>query len=598
MRQEILPGFDRPQTAASPGLEVQWRHIDQVQIAREAIAALHSPVGLDLETTGLDPLEAQARLLSLSDGVSPVLVIDLPAVGGLGALRDALLPLAAVAHNASFDMSFLAAAGVRMVLHCSLLAWHALTNRRVSLARLAQELLRLELDKSLQISDWSGALAPEQLRYAALDALCVRQIFPILVGRLREAQRTRVYQLQRNAQLALLDMELHGIGFDRGGLHVLVEGIARRRDALALDLAQALGGINPSSGRQLGHWVARELGATPARWPRTPGGQLRTGADEFLRNLDLLGETARSLVTDRLLPFKDLDKKLSAFGMALGAHVHPRTGRLHPRYSLAGTNTGRMSCGHPNLHQIPRERAYRSLFRAPPGRCLVIADYSQVELRTAAHLAPEPLLLEAYARGQDTHRLTGAMILGKPEEEVSAAERQLAKAVNFGLLFGQGARGLRAYAAASYGVNITEAQAAAYREAWFDAYPGFRSWHRRSAQEAARSLQVSTVAGRVLRWQTREDISLPSVYNFPVQGSAAEVMLAALQALEMALRDIDAFPVAVIHDEIVLECAQEIAPVAALRLCESMRAGMRALFPQATLEGLVEARVGASWADK
>lgn len=601
MRQATLPGFDDVAAPAAPAA-VAWRHLDDLDAARQAIAALRGPVGLDLETSGLDPVTDTARLLSLCDGEAPVLVIDLPRVGGLGALAGALRDRVAVAHNATFDMGFLAAAGAPLDLHCSLLAWHALTNRRASLARLAQELLGLTLDKTLQVSDWQGSLDAAQLQYAATDAWCVRQLFPLLAERLRATRRTGLYRLQRQAQSAVVAMQLAGIGFDRAAFDALLADMGRRRDALARDLAEALGGINPASAQQLGQWIAREAGgadcAALADWPRTAGGQLRTGADDLVRNLDRLPPATREVVSQRLLPFRDLDKRLSAFGDGLLGQINPGTGRLHPRYSLAGTNTGRMSCSEPNLHQIPRERAYRALFVAPPGRRLVIADYSQIELRVAAHLAPEPRLLEAYAQGMDTHRLTGAMILDKAPEAVTAAERQLAKAVNFGLLFGQGVRGLQAYAAASYGVQLDRAQAQRYREAWFDAYPGFRRWHRESAQAAQRSLRVATRAGRVHTWPDAASISLPSVYNFPVQGSAAEVLLAALHALQATLQGLDARPVAAVHDEIIVECAEGDAAATCEALARAMRAGMAALFPDASLDGLVEARAGASWADK
>src|SRR4051794_18369785 len=130
-------------------------------------------------------------------------------------------------------------------------------------------------------------------------------------------------------------------------------------------------------------------------------------------------------------------------------HLHPVTGRIHPSFNLAGTVTGRMSSSEPNMQQVPREREFRRLFKAPPGRAFVIADYSQMELRVAAIIAGEEALLEAYRGGKDTHRLPAGMLLAKPAGDVTKEERQLAKAVNFGLLYGQGAKGLQDYAASS-----------------------------------------------------------------------------------------------------------------------------------------------------
>ena len=197
------------------------------------------------------------------------------------------------------------------------------------------------------------------------------------------------------------------------------------------------------------------------------------------------------------------------------------------------------------------------------------------------------------------------MLLGKPAAEVTKAERQLAKAVNFGLLYGQGAKGLQAYAGNSYGVEITLEEAARHREAWFDAYPAFRRWHARSRREAERSLSVRTPAGRVRRWPTadRGDPAcwkLTEALNTPVQGGAAEAMLAALGHLSARLEaaGLDAVPVAVVHDEVIVEAAEGDAAEAARLLEEGMVAGFLDVFPEAATNGLVEAHVGGSWADK
>jgi DNA polymerase-1 len=235
----------------------------------------------------------------------------------------------------------------------------------------------------------------------------------------------------------------------------------------------------------------------------------------------------------------------------------------------------------------------------------VIADYSQVELRVAAMIAGEAKMLDAFAEGRDVHRLTAGMILGKSADGVDKGERQLAKAVNFGLLFGQGAKGLQSYAAKSYGVEITLTEAARHREAWFDAYPAFRRWHTRSAREAKKTLSVRTPAGRIRRWlshdyDTEDGFRATEAYNTPVQGGAAEVMLAALGHLTPRLdtAGLDAVPVALVHDEVIIEASEAEAPEAARILEECMVQGMLDVFPDASTVGLVEAHVGRSWADK
>jgi DNA polymerase I len=404
-------------------------------------------------------------------------------------------------------------------------------------------------------------------------------------------------------------MHLAGMPFALAAQRDLVAGLTAERDRLRSELEAALAGRNPNSGGQLAAWLAGLLGGEdgPAHraWPRTGKGRLATGADDLRRGAPLLPADEARVVTELLLPFKVVEKRLSTYGVGLAGRVHPLTGRIHARFNLAGTVTGRMSSSGPNMQNIPRDPAFRALFRAPAGRRLVIADYGHVELRVAALIAGEAKLLAAFREGRDAHALTAGMIRDKEPEEVSKDERQLAKAVNFGLLYGQGARGLQAYAAATYGVAITEAEARRHREAWFAAYPAFARWHRRSGNAARRELVVRTPAGRVRRWDTA-DRKAPGgfreteAYNTPVQGGAAEAMLAALARVERGLgaAGLDAVLVAVVHDELIVEAAEADAAVAARVLEEGMTAGMLDVFPEASVKGLVEARVGSSWADK
>jgi DNA polymerase-1 len=564
-------------------------------------------VGLDLETTGLDPLVAEARLLQLAPADGPVVIIDLFRTGGFAPLREPLERLQAVAHAATFDMGFLHRHGARLTLDCTLLANHARTGRREKLATLAEQHLGIVLDKIEQVSDWSGPLSEAQLRYAALDAEAVRRLHDVLQAELVEHGSTRVYELTRGAQPAVIGMSLAGMPFDGMGQGELINRLTAEHDRLAPKLAEALAGRNPSSGPQIVEWltwlVGGKEGDAYTAWPKTGAGQLSTSADDLKRGAALLPADKARVVRDLLLPYRLVEKQLSTYGTRLADHIHPKTGRIHAKFNLAGTITGRMSSSGPNLQNIPRDPAFRGLFKAPEGRAFVVADYSQMELRVAAILAGEGRLLQAYREGCDTHALTAGMLLGKRPDEVTKAERQLAKAVNFGLLFGQGAKGLQAYAASSYGVEITLQEAGRHREAWHAAYPAFGRWHRATERTAKKTLTVRTPAGRERRWTSagRNEpggFKQTEAFNTPVQGGAAEAMLAALGCLMPALDGLEAVPIAVVHDELILEASEADAPEAAHRLEESMVAGMLDVFPTASTNGFVAAHVGTSWADK
>lgn len=590
-------------TTQKPTSTAEYRYITDREEARQAIAQLSGLVGLDLETTGLSPISAQARLLSLSADTGPALVIDLFAIGGLHQLKAELMGLAAVCHNATFDMGFLWRAGVELEADCSMLAYHVLTGERVKLKDLAEKYAGLTLDKSNQVSDWSAAeLSEEQLQYAALDAVAVRVIFPQIEAELEALGSSKAYALVRDAQPAIVRMELSGMPFDKAQQEKLIADLTAERDTLAEALNTALAGRNPASGAQVSDWLTEQLGGPDSEkfkaWPKTAGGQLKTGGEDLQRGLVYLPDEAAAVVRDKLLRFKDVAKKLSAFGENLADKINPASGRIHADFNLAGTITGRMSCSKPNLQQIPRDKEFRALFAAPAGRRFVIADYSQMELRVAAHIAGEAALLEAYKHGQDTHRLTAAMLLNKAPEQVTKGERQLAKAVNFGLLYGQGAKGLQRYAEGTYGVKISEEQAREYRAAWFKAYPAFKQWHGKSGLAAKKALEVRTPGGRLRRWPSLDKFAETEAYNTPVQGGAAEAMLAALPRLMAELRGLDAAPIAVVHDELIVECDEAIADTVAQALQEAMTAGMLAIFPDASTVELVEAGVAQTWADK
>jgi DNA polymerase-1 len=253
-----------------------------------------------------------------------------------------------------------------------------------------------------------------------------------------------------------------------------------------------------------------------------------------------------------------------------------------------------MACDHPNLQDIPRSGPLRSYIRAPEGRLFVIADYSQIELRIAAKISGDKEMLSAYAEGRDLHTLTAQSLTGS--EEIGKDDRKLAQAVNFGLLYGMGAQGLRSYALRSYGVEMSLEQAALYRKRFFDTYPGLMSWH----DTERRAWQRGETETRTLTGRRRMDVErLTDRLNAPVQGTTADGLKLAL-ALLWERRDEcpGAVPVLVCHDEIVVECNAEQAVDAKAWLEKAMIEGMEAALNGTEEVGVpveVEARIASSW---
>ncbi len=586
-----------------------YRVVDNLEAALSILNSWNTEgvtIGLDTETTGLNPRSDQLCLLQLCNG-SEVLILDVRFIVDLTPLQPILEQYSLVAHNAVFDMSVLAVRGVKLSLDCTLLAHHVLTGEKQSLKALAQHYMDLELDKTEQASEWAGNLDPAQLAYAAYDAEIVFMLFKRLHAKLLENDAMSAYHCVRNAQSCIVAMHLNGIKVDRVNYERMLTDLNNHYAELKRQWQAQVPGVSHSSSQQLSEWIARELIDIDSGWPQTSKGSYSTKADDLQIHKNSLNPRAAEHVEQLLLPLKLVDKQLNTFGEKFLTHIDPATNRVYATFNLAGTVTGRMSCATPNLQQIPRQKNYRKMFQAAAGHQFVIADYSQMELRIAAMLADEAILLEAYLNGQDTHRLTAALLLNKPPQNITAEERQLAKAVNFGLLYGQSAAGLQSYAASSYGVQMDRGEANDYRNAWFNSYPGFARWHNSAFAHAKKCKAVRTPMGRT-RYFTSTDYNDPKslkrsiVYNTPVQGGAAEVSLMAMHFLMTAIAETKTEsyikPIAIIHDEILLEVHEDYTKQAKELLENAMIAGMLAVFPNAATQDLVEAHIGKTWADK
>jgi DNA polymerase-1 len=266
-------------------------------------------------------------------------------------------------------------------------------------------------------------------------------------------------------------------------------------------------------------------------------------------------------------------------------------GRIYGNWVQTGNEAGRSSCKEPNLQQIPRQADYRCAFAAGPGKVLIKADFAAAHLRIACKIAGEQKMLAAFRENRDLHRLTAASLLGKPEDEVTKQDRQIAKAVAFGLLFGMGPKTLRVYALQSYGVEMTLAEAKRHKATFFTTYPGLDRWHRRTDAERATQTETRTLAGR----RRLLDPKTPIMHrlNSPVLGTEADAAKTAL-ALLWERRDAcpGARPVAFVHDEILVEADAGQADAAAAWVKQAMLDGMAPLIDPVPVE--VEVKIGPS----
>ena len=560
-------------------------------------------LGLDIETAkrgkysvhknaGLDPHLSRIRLVQICDDKT-VYVFDLDFID-LQTLAP-VFDLPMVAHNSVFEMKHLIHAGLGLEnINCTMLMVNALDGTLPKLVALAKAWLEWEIPKQLQTSDWSVKdLSSEQVAYAALDAVAAIQLYGVLYEELNNRNLFGVYDLMFRALKSIAQLELNGIYFNLEAHKELIVGWEIEMRAAEEGLLQLFGpDLNPASSSQLSSWFKENLDEeTLKKWPRTKTGQLGTGADA-------LNNFPDQPLVKPLRKYKEVSKLLSTYGTKYATHANPATGRIHASFKLGKARTGRMSCTSPNLQNLPRGKDFRSLFCAPPGRVLLVADYSQIELRVAALVSGDDVMLEAYENGLDLHRTTASKISGIPFEQVTKDQRQAAKAVNFGLLYGQGAPGLARYASNNYGVNMSVQEARKAKFAFFRTYKKLARWQKKTGRLSQRENRIITPGGRVRDFKNEKNgYRYTEALNTPIQGGAAEVLMVTLGVLENHLKGIDAKFVNTIHDEIILEVTAEHSHKAAIALEASMTEGMLTIFPKASVRNLVDVNTGPTWAE-
>jgi DNA polymerase-1 len=324
---------------------------------------------------------------------------------------------------------------------------------------------------------------------------------------------------------------------------------------------------------------------------KTPKGQPST-AESVLQEL-----AAEYELPSLILRYRTLSKLKSTYTDKLPLEINPDTGRIHTSYHQAVAATGRLSSSDPNLQNIPirtpEGRRIRQAFIAPDGYRLLAADYSQIELRIMAHLSQDEGLLTSFADDEDIHRATAAEVFSVERNNVTESERRSAKAINFGLIYGMSAFGL----ARQLGIERSAAQD--YVDLYFTRYPGVKRYMDETRESAREQGFVSTVFGRRLYLpeitssnHQRRQYAERSAINAPMQGTAADIIKRAMLKVDEWLREggIDARLIMQVHDELVLEVAEDSAEDCAREVAKIMEAA-------AQLDVLlkVEWGLGSNW---
>jgi DNA polymerase I len=391
----------------------------------------------------------------------------------------------------------------------------------------------------------------------------------------------------------LARMEAAGVKIDTEVLAEMSLRLEREASAKAREIWEKSGvEFNINSPKQLGDVLFNKLNLTKP-FKSGKGKVISTAVDV------LEGLASEHEVPKLVLEYRQLTKLKSTYVDALPALLNPTTKRLHTTFNMAGSATGRLSSVNPNLQNIPIRtelgREIRAAFVAEPGNLLLAADYSQIELRLLAHFSEDPLLVEAYRRGDDIHTLTASQVFGVAADEVDAEHRRRAKAVNFGIVYGLSAFGL------SQQIGIDQKEAKRFIDAYFEKYAGVRTFIDRTLEQARAEQKVATLFGRI---RPIPDIlsSNPNLRGFaertavntPLQGTAADLIKLAMIRIdeEIRRRKLQSRMLLQVHDELVFEVSQAELDAMKQLVVEHMEKVFELKVPLK-----VEVGVGTNWRD-
>jgi DNA polymerase-1 len=615
---EVAGAQEDPPAAAAAAVETEYECVDSAAALDAWIERLRAAplFSFDTETTSLNYMLAELVGVSFSCEPGKAAYVPLahdypgaPEQIGVADALDRLKPLLEdpevikVGQNLKYDMSVLqrydvqlAGVGFDTMLESYVLNSTASRHNMDDLAKnyLSRETIHYEdiAGKGAKQLTFDQVPVDDAVAYAGEDADITLQLHQTLWPRLeKEPRLTTVFREIEMPLVGVLSrIERTGTLVDGALLEAHGRELAERMQGITEE-AWALAGeeFNLDSPKQLQAILFEKLELPVLK--KTPKGQPSTAEP-------VLVDLARDFELPRIiLEYRSMAKLKSTYTDKLPLQINQRTGRIHTSYHQAVAATGRLSSSDPNLQNIPvrtpEGRRIRQAFVAPPGKRIVAADYSQIELRIMAHLSADGGLRAAFAANQDIHRATAGEVFGVGVDAVTDDQRRSAKAINFGLIYGMSAFGL------SRQLGISRTLAQEYIDRYFERYPGVLSYMDETRARARDAGYVETVYGRRLylpeinaRNMQRRQAAERAAINAPMQGTAADIIKKAMIAVDawLADADLDAVMIMQVHDELVFEVAQPDL--------EELLAGVRGHMQGAAdldVELLVDCGTGANW---
>jgi DNA polymerase-1 len=570
--------------AAEGALAIAVEQAESLLESDEEVVEEEPQSGMLPLTAGSSPApEPVARRVAISGTAGSAAIVKLDSTSAAAKLRSVLTTPATSksVHDYKAAIHALDALGINLqgVQHDPML-YSYLLDPTYSSHRLADVALRrfnLKLSGDLaEAADVTGRLTTalrEDVKQAGLTKLYEEMDLPLVP--------------------VLARMEQAGVKIDTAALAKMSSELEREIKTKARDIYEVAGSeFNIASPRQLGDVLFNKLNL-PKPFKYGKGRAISTAVDV------LEGLAEEHPIARMVLDYRQLTKLKSTYVDTLPALINPSTERLHTTFGQTGTATGRLSSANPNLQNIPIRtelgRGIRAAFIAEPGHVLLTADYSQIELRLLAHFSRDPLLVEAYRRDDDIHTLTASQVFGVPPLMVTPDHRRQAKVVNFGIVYGLSPFGL------SQQLGIEPAEAKLFIANYFEKYKGVRAFIDKTLEEARRDLKVKTLFGRIRpipdinsKNANQRGFAERTAVNTPLQGTAADLIKAAMIRIDAALQDrgLKSRMTLQVHDELVFEVPEKEVETMQSLVREHMEKVHALAVPL-----LVEMEVGPNWRD-
>jgi DNA polymerase-1 len=540
------------------------------------VAALTNSGGfaVDLETTSLDPHTAEIVGVSVSHEEGKAFYVPVGHTAGDSLARDVVLEalrpvledtgIPKYGQNIKFDYEVLLCLGIELapLSFDTMIASYLLDPGRrqhglsaLALTHLGVRMTPIEslIGKGAEQLTFADVGVAEASEYACADADIALKLTNILRASVREeGLEGLLADVEMPLVRVLAGMELAGVELDTDFLSELAEDLGSEIEGLRARVCELAGvEFNLDSPKQVGTVLFEKL-----ELPR--GRRTKTGYSTDTSVLEGLRETHE--VPELILEYRQLRKLSTGYLEALPKLVNPLTGRIHTSFNQTVAATGRLSSSNPNLQNIPVRtelgRQIRRAFVAGEGKLFLSVDYSQIELRIMAHLSGDETLVAAFHDGKDVHRSTAALIFGLPEGDVSSSQREWAKTVNFGIMYGMGRFGL------ARRLGISNDEAGDFIERYFETYPGVREYTRDVIDRAGSTGFAETMLGRKRSITGLESensrvrgMAERVAVNTPIQGSAADMIKVAMLGVDRRLRT-EGLPCSMVlqvHDELVFE---------------------------------------------